>query len=704
MDLLRKAQRNVGSGLKGTGRRDLLAEALEEERQQRAKEVPVTTVTFNEPAELRVWVDSDTQRPATLRLGDVVPYTVEEMAERKDTEFAVGMKQHVFRGTLRPGTSVRDGPGSLHYASGDLFIGTFRNHHKSGLGIWLSPTGYAVEGHFQSDHAHGLCLERYPGGDVYLGEFVAGVPHGRGVLYYARNGSRYEGGFEKGEKHGEGVVFYENGDVFQGSWLCGQREGHGITTYASTGRSYASNWRDDEADFKTTFVQNPPQVVSKAAPLREVTSPLGVDMRAMTPMPSLVTELHDAVFLRIKAAFEAMDADCAGEVDLQHLRTQWMEGSDDTAAGLVTNDSLAGFRLDAGSFAGTPSRGAADQNIKNGETLVALQRASQNGVTLTLSETLGVLVPRLPEADLRRVLTTDITPETVLRLRGVVAGVVAKHQDTFAALSEHAAADWAAGSAIEASLDAAATGSKSAGGKGGASKGPLVVTQERLQANRLVVGGLKVSQSAFLRVAAVDGTPHGAVTFPQLLRQLYPHLAPGAAERTDVDSLPVTVLRRYARDFDRLDALQQHHLGIERLKAAQRRWQLRVANGHAAAMLSPSMADMRAPGSPSASACDALDKESQPGFWRHSPSWSVGDIELTVTLAKLVDRHRTGWVSLLDLLRFCYPNIPCLSTRERLGQSVRAEEQCACVLCAFCGPRYMRPRPPSPYVDGSVAW
>jgi hypothetical protein len=682
MDLLRKAQRNVGSGLKGAGKRDLLAEALEEERLAKLKNVPVTIVTYPEPADLRVWVDTDTQRPAFQRGGEVIPYTVEEMAQKKDTEFALGTKVHTFRGTLRPGTSIRDGPGSLHYASGDCFIGRFRNHMKSGAGTLLSPTGYSVEGTFMDDHPHGVCLERYPGGDAYLGEFAAGVPHGFGVLYYERNGSRYEGNFEKGEKHGKGAVFYANGDIFQGTWRAGAREGYGVTTSAETGRSYSSEWRNDEAKFETKFAADVTAPRSSAKPLVAVASPLGVDLRQMSPLPDLITDLHPSVFLRIKAAFEAFDADCVGEIDLGQLRLSWMTFSqehNDDGEGAAANDSFA--RSPMGSFA------VHSAQLKNGELLAALQRASTNGVTLALGEVIGVLVPKLPDPDLRRALTTDLTPETVHRIRGVLATVASKHPDTFAALGETAASHKDAGRAPSAS-------------NASTNKGPTVLNIERVQANKLVVGGLKVSQAIFLRAAAVDGTPHGLITFPQLLRQLYPHLSPGAAERAEVDSLPLTVLRRYAKDFDRLDALQQHHVGVERLKAAQRRWQHAVAT-EANFQLSPSM---RAPGSPSLAASDALDHHAVPGFWRHVPVWTIGDIELTVHLAKLADRHRTGWVSLLDLLRFSYPNIPCLTTRERLGQIVRAEDQCGCVLCAFCGERYTRPRPPSPYVDPNVAW
>jgi hypothetical protein len=46
---------------------------------------------------------------------------------------------------------------------------------------------------------------RFPNGDVYIGEVVAGHPHGSGELRFAC-GARYVGEFDLGEIHGQGEL------------------------------------------------------------------------------------------------------------------------------------------------------------------------------------------------------------------------------------------------------------------------------------------------------------------------------------------------------------------------------------------------------------------------------------------------------------------------------------------------------------------
>lgn len=52
---------------------------------------------------------------------------------------------------------------------------------------------------------------------VYLGEAIAGKPHGVGT-YHIANGDRYEGHWNAGKKHGQGTYYYSNGDSWSGEW------------------------------------------------------------------------------------------------------------------------------------------------------------------------------------------------------------------------------------------------------------------------------------------------------------------------------------------------------------------------------------------------------------------------------------------------------------------------------------------------------
>lgn len=57
-------------------------------------------------------------------------------------------------------------------------------------------------------------------GGVYLGDAIAGKPHGYGV-HHLPNGDRYDGHWYVGKHHGQGTMFYQNGDSWQGEWKDG---------------------------------------------------------------------------------------------------------------------------------------------------------------------------------------------------------------------------------------------------------------------------------------------------------------------------------------------------------------------------------------------------------------------------------------------------------------------------------------------------
>jgi hypothetical protein len=70
-------------------------------------------------------------------------------------------------------------------------------------------------------------------GDVYDGDTVNGVPHGRGVLTQDR--SEYDGEFEHGLRHGCGTMRWTNGDSYEGQWFRGLWDGQGTLVRASRG-------------------------------------------------------------------------------------------------------------------------------------------------------------------------------------------------------------------------------------------------------------------------------------------------------------------------------------------------------------------------------------------------------------------------------------------------------------------------------------
>jgi hypothetical protein len=244
-----------------------------------------------------------------------------------------------------------------------------------------------------------------------------------------------------------------------------------------------------------------------------------------------------------------------------------------------------------------------------------------------------------------------------------------------------------------------------------------------------------------------------AVTFPELLAQAFPLTTADERARVEVDTVPDAALAHYAAFFDAIDAEATHYLSLERLKAAQLQFRALLATAAAVAvaggggsnnnMTSGSGDHQRRSllldGSGGALVAlaaqerrrrfplaehDAAQAQTQlaatgrsrlSGYEQRLQAavaqpwvarWQVLDIQLTVALAKSVDKQRTGFVSLAELLRYAFPSVPCVWTRDRLS-GARGDEaslSCRCSICRFCGARYTKPRPASPYLDGSAAW
>ena len=65
------------------------------------------------------------------------------------------------------------------------------------------------------------------GAEVYIGEFKAGFPNGRGIRKW-RNGDLYEGMYANGFQSGQGLfVSTEQGWKYEGDWYQGKMNGRG---------------------------------------------------------------------------------------------------------------------------------------------------------------------------------------------------------------------------------------------------------------------------------------------------------------------------------------------------------------------------------------------------------------------------------------------------------------------------------------------
>jgi hypothetical protein len=250
------------------------------------------------------------------------------------------------------------------------------------------------------------------------------------------------------------------------------------------------------------------------------------------------------------------------------------------------------------------------------------------------------------------------------------------------------------------------------------SEGRPLLSQAQVEMHRNVVGGVRVlrgmfSRNAVLNQATEAGGGGGCMTFPQLLAQVYPSMWKEFVLRVEHCTIPLDALRGYERAFDRLDEGGTGHLSLERMKAAQKKMQSALASGaqhHQG--VSSSGGGGGGVGSSGSSTqmiphpSNSYERLVVAGVFKCQGRWLVADISVTVLLMKQIDRTRSGFVSFPELMRAAFPNVACHASQERLNPSMKFESACRCCICEYCASnsKFMRPKPVSPYLDGSVLW
>ena len=106
---------------------------------------------------------------------------------------------------------VRSGRGTYVFPNSFYeYTGDWRDNRRHGQGVMTlgagagagsAPAAY-YKGSWVDDEMEGLGERRYASGRVYVGEFRAGEPEGRGKLVMEDGVSEYEGAFSAGMRHG----------------------------------------------------------------------------------------------------------------------------------------------------------------------------------------------------------------------------------------------------------------------------------------------------------------------------------------------------------------------------------------------------------------------------------------------------------------------------------------------------------------------
>ena len=95
--------------------------------------------------------------------------------------------------------TVRDGKGSIVWASGGYYVGEIKNGKR-----------------------HGEGTNTFADGGKYVGQYKDGKVHGEGTYNFA-SGNKYVGQFKDDKRHGLGKYTYANGTVLHhGEWENGE--------------------------------------------------------------------------------------------------------------------------------------------------------------------------------------------------------------------------------------------------------------------------------------------------------------------------------------------------------------------------------------------------------------------------------------------------------------------------------------------------
>ena len=120
-----------------------------------------------------------------------------------------------------------EGRGTMVYASGDMYEGQWQAGLRYGRGKSTSATGNVYEGEWVNDQRHGHGKYTFADGEAYEGEFVQNRKHGRGKTSKA-DGESYDGEYADNQRHGVGTYTYADGRVEVARYEANADVGQGV--------------------------------------------------------------------------------------------------------------------------------------------------------------------------------------------------------------------------------------------------------------------------------------------------------------------------------------------------------------------------------------------------------------------------------------------------------------------------------------------
>jgi len=138
--------------------------------------------------------------------------------------------------------NCQTGTGTYRYSATSKYTGQFQNGQRHGNGKMTYADGNVYEGSFFMGKKQGAEGSMYfaASGDRYIGPWKNDQPNGQGVYYFASK-ERYEGSFMNGVFEGEGTMYYPDGAYYAGEWSNNKKHGRGVFHY-SDGTEKHGQW------------------------------------------------------------------------------------------------------------------------------------------------------------------------------------------------------------------------------------------------------------------------------------------------------------------------------------------------------------------------------------------------------------------------------------------------------------------------------
>jgi hypothetical protein len=123
--------------------------------------------------------------------------------------------------------------GSNTFASGNKYVGEFKDGKINGQGTYTFASGNIYVGEFKDGKINGQGTYTFANGNKYVGEHKDGKRNGQFTATFA-DGNKFVGEYKDDKRNGQGTFTFANGNKFVGEYKDEKRNGQG-TEYAANG-------------------------------------------------------------------------------------------------------------------------------------------------------------------------------------------------------------------------------------------------------------------------------------------------------------------------------------------------------------------------------------------------------------------------------------------------------------------------------------